>query len=97
MPPRSPNMDPDSRVALAEIRGDIKLILAGQQQTHNDVQEIRKTLARHDERLGALEIDKNVREGERKGVTLSGKVAWAVTSVFGGGAATAIAMKVFGL
>jgi hypothetical protein len=90
-------MDPDSRVALAEIRGDIKLILAGQQRTHTDVQEIRNTLTRHDERIGTLETVNSIREGERKGVTLSGKVMWAVFSLVGGGAATAIAMKVFGL
>jgi hypothetical protein len=75
----------DTRVALAEIRGDVKLILAGQERTHNDVLEIRRTLDSHNKRIGTLETDKSVRDGERKGLTLSGKLAWGLVSALLGG------------
>jgi hypothetical protein len=91
-PPRSP-IDPDSRVALAEIRGDVKLILAGQQRTHDDVQEIRRTLEAHNSRIGILETDKSVREGERKGIGLGGKIVWSgVSLLMGGGLFTLLEM-----
>jgi hypothetical protein len=84
MPPRPP-IDPDSRVALAEIRGDVKLILAGQQRTHDDVQEIRRTLEAHNARIGLLETDRSVREGERKGLGIGGKILWSAFSLLAGG------------
>lgn len=73
-------MDSDSRVALAEIKGDVKLILAGQERTHHDVQEIRKTLDQHNKRIAGLETDKSVRDGERKGMTLSGRLFLSIGS-----------------
>lgn len=76
--------DPDGRVALAEIRGDVKLILAGQERTHSDVQEIRRTLDTHNRRLGALETDRSVREGERNGLTLTGKILLGLASLIAG-------------
>ena len=75
--PASP-IDRDSRVALAEIRGDVKLVLAGQERTHSDVQEIRRTLDTHNRRISTLETGKSVREGERKGLGMGGKMAWSV-------------------
>ena len=83
MPARSP-IDTNSRVALAEIRGDVKLILVGQERTHADVQEIRRTLEAHNRRISNLETDKNVREGERKGIGLSGKLVWGGISFLAG-------------
>jgi hypothetical protein len=74
-------IDPDGRVALAEIKGDVKLILAGQERTHSDVQEIRRTLDTHNRRIGTLETDKSVREGERKGLSIGSKVVWSLASL----------------
>jgi hypothetical protein len=72
-------------VALAEIRGDVKLILAGQERTHSDVQEIRRTLDAHNSRISGLEKDKDIREGERKGITIGGRVLWSMVSLIAGG------------
>lgn len=74
----------DQRVALAEIKGDVKLILAGQERTHSDVQEIRRTLDSHNRRIDSLEADKNRRDGERTGVSISSKVFWSVGSLLVG-------------
>jgi hypothetical protein len=74
-------LDPDGRVALAEIKGDVKLILAGQERTHNDVQEIRRTLDTHNRRIGSLETDRSVRDGERKGLSLGSKFLWSLASL----------------
>lgn len=69
-------MDPDSRVQLAEIRGDIKLILAGQDRTNTDVHAIRNTLDRHDRRLVSLEKRDAERDAERSGITGTIKTLW---------------------
>lgn len=74
----------DQRVALAEIKGDVKLILAGQERTHSDVQEIRRTLDSHNRRIDNLEADKNRRDGLNSGVSLSSKVFWSVGSLLVG-------------
>ncbi len=74
----------DQRVALAEIKGDVKLILAGQERTHSDVQEIRRTLDSHNRRIDSLEADKNRRDGERTGVSISSKIIWSIGSLLVG-------------
>jgi hypothetical protein len=48
------------------------------------VQEIRRTLDTHNARIGSLETDKNVREGERKGVSTSTKLIWSIASLLVG-------------
>lgn len=81
----------DQRVALAEIKGDVKLILAGQERTHSDVQEIRRTLDSHNRRIDSLEADKNRRDGERQGVGMTGRiVGWGVSLLLGTGVGTAL-------
>jgi len=79
-------MDADARVALAEIRGDVKLILAGQDRTNNDVRDLRAAQLLHANRIGVLEASKLLSDGERKGVAGTVKVLWA----FGGVVITAI-------
>jgi hypothetical protein len=84
-------LDSDSRVALAEIKGDVKLILAGQDRTNADVHSIRKTLDDHHYRIGHLETDKSVRDGQRQGIAVSTKVMWAgLTLVLSGVGAAVI-------
>jgi hypothetical protein len=70
-------MDPDNRVALAEIKGDIKLVLAGQDRSHTDILTLNKRLDGHDGRIRKLEDDKNARVGERHGLALGGRALWA--------------------
>ena len=40
-------MDPDSRVALAEIKGDVKLVLAGMDRVNSDIRELRSNVRDH--------------------------------------------------
>lgn len=82
------NDDANSRVALAEIRGDVKLILAGQERTTSDIHAIRRTLERHDARLAALETDRTRREGQERGITATVKTLWLA----GGAVVTAIVL-----
>jgi hypothetical protein len=84
----------DQRVALAEIKGDVKLILAGQERTHSDVQEIRRTLDSHNRRIDNLEADKNRRDGLNSGVSLSTKVIWSVGSLLVGSGGVLAVMEV---
>ena len=87
----STGMDPDSRVALAEIKGDVKLILAGQERVHADIAALNRRIDGHDSRIRSLETDKISRDGERKGVSVSSRIAWAVVSLLvGSGGAIAI-------
>lgn len=76
--------DPDNRVQLAEIRGDVKLILAGQERTHTDVQDIRRTLIEHNVRIASLETDRSIQEGERKGLNKGGRIVWSIISLIVG-------------
>jgi cob(I)alamin adenosyltransferase len=86
-------MDPDSRVQLAEIRGDIKLILAGQDRQSTDIHAIRTTLDRHDRRLVSLEKRDAERDAERKGIALTTRVMWAVMGALPTGAIVALLMR----
>ena len=83
----SEGMDGDSRVALAEIRGDMKLVLAGQERANSDIRDLRNTIQGHSQRIGALEAKDNRAEGERAGVSLAVKALWTL----GGGGAVALA------
>ena len=84
-------MDPDNRVALAEIRGDIKLVLVGQERTHNDVLNVNKRLDAHDSRIRSLETDRSNRDGERKGVTIGGHIiGWLIGLLVGSGGVIAL-------
>jgi hypothetical protein len=89
-------MDSDSRVALAEIRGDVKLVLAGQERTHTDIAAINKRLDDHNGRIGLLETDKNVRDGERKGLGFGGRIAWGIISLVAGSGLGAVTVKLLG-
>ena len=73
------SVDMDGRVALAEIKGDVKLILAGQSRTNDDVKDLRDRVHLHSNRIGVLEADKHLRTGERQGLALSAKVLHWVT------------------
>lgn len=69
-----PNMDPDLRVGLAEIKGDVKLILAGQDRTNRDVSDIKRTIESHHGRITTLESDKH------KALGAAGALKW----IYGG-------------
>lgn len=84
-------MDTDSRVALAEIRGDVKLVLMGQERMNSDLHELKVTVHGHGNRIMKLEGANILRDGEKKGLTVSAKVAWGVVGLaLGSGGITAI-------
>ena len=78
-------MDESARVQLAEIRGDVKLVLAGQERTNSDMQDLRQTVRGHDGRINVLEADKYQRVGERTGVAISTKLFWTIITAIGAG------------
>jgi len=80
-------MDPDARVAFTEIKGDVKLILAGQDRTNSDLKEVKNSMTGLDKRVGALEADKHLRTGERQGLAIGARVVHWIT----GGSLVAIA------
>lgn len=80
-------MEADARVALAEIKGDVKLILAGQDRTNRDVSEIRRTMETHNGRLNILEDDKAKRDGAIGAL----KWVWAAAGAMVTGAVAVIA------
>lgn len=79
------NVDRNALVQLAEIKGDIKLILAGQERTNADITDIRMTIRGHGDRLGLLESKENQLFGERKGASSAGKLVWTIITALGGG------------
>lgn len=88
-------MDADSRVALAEIKGDVRLILSGQETINRDIRDLRETQHRHSNRIQTLEANEHHRKGERSGFIASGKL---LHSLVGGGllGIAALVLKVFG-
>lgn len=97
----------DMRAALVRIQGGVdlmneRLLHANQinDERHNavraDIKDIRETQHRHSNRIGVLEAHKTLSEGERKGVTAAGRVAWAGIGLIPGGAIVAGLMKLFG-
>lgn len=79
------NMDPEARVALTEIKGDLKLVLAGQERTNSDIVDIRQNVRDHGNRIITLENDKFQRVGERQGVAISTKLFWTIITALCGG------------
>ena len=66
-------MDPDARVQLAEIRGDVKLVLAGQSRTNDDVKDLRERVHLHSNRIQNLEA----KDHQRAGAVATVKLLWA--------------------
>lgn len=83
-------MDPSARVALAEIRGDVRLILASLDRQTTDLQAIRRTLEKHDARIESLETTRTENASRTAGVTATIKTIW----VAAGAVVTAMAVAV---
>ncbi len=81
-------MDPSARVALAEIRGDVRLILASMDRQTADLQAIRRTLEKHDARIESLETSRTEMSSRAAGITATIKTIW----VAAGAVLTAIAL-----
>lgn len=78
---------------LADIAGDIRLILAAQGRYEVDVRDIKERAHGHANRIAALEAAEHVRQGERRGIATSAKMAYLV--IGGGGVSTVIAVLAF--
>ena len=83
------------RVQLEGIRGDIKLVLAGQDRANSDILDLRHTTQGHDSRINALEAKNDHNTGERKGLLAGGRLLWATVGLIPGGAVAALAMRAF--
>lgn len=83
------------RVALAEIRGDVKLVLAGQDRANSDIRDIRGVIRTHDTRIGSLEAGRDHATGERKGLATGARILWATVGLIPGGAVVAVLMRLF--
>ena len=83
----------DIRVQLTRIEGGVALLNERHENVKTDIREIREQQHRHSNRIGVLEADKHLREGERKGFITSGRLAWgAVTVSLSGGAMALVRM-----
>lgn len=88
------------QVALAQIKGGIDLInerlLHSNQINDERHAGVSKRLDNHEGRIGGLERDKTLRDGERKGFVASGRALWAIVSVTVGAGGAFGLMKLFG-
>ena len=62
----------------------------------DDIADLRQGHHRLSNRVGVLEADKHVREGERKGISLGGRVMWGGISLLAGRGAGAAILKLVG-
>lgn len=77
--------DDDIRVQLTRIEGMLGVTNERLSNVQTDIADVRRVQHSHGDRLGILEADKNRRDGERKGLTLSSKMAWSALSLVAGG------------
>ena len=74
----------DIRVQLARMEGKQDVTNERLSNVQTDIVEIRSVQRDHGSRLGILEAKENMRSGERKGVTVGGKLAWSAISLLVG-------------
>lgn len=87
----APAREESIRVLLERMNGKQDVSNERLEAIRTDVSDIRKTVADHGERIHALENDKTLRDGERKGFGLAARVVWAVGGSGLTGAAVLIA------
>ena len=86
--------DDEIRVQLARMEGKQDVANERLNSALNDIHDIRKTVHGHGNRIGVLEADKHLRDGERQGIAMTTRVMWAVVGALPTGAIVAIIMKV---
>ena len=66
------------RVQLTRIEGGVALLNERLSAAREDIRDIRDTQQTHGNRITTLEADRNVRDGERKGIAHGGKLLWGL-------------------
>jgi hypothetical protein len=87
----------ETATALAKIQGGVDLIaerlLHSNQINDERHTAVNKRLDNHEGRIGGLERDKSVREGERKGLTVGGKIIWSTLGLLIGSGGVAALLE----
>lgn len=60
-----------------------------------DIKDIRETQHRHSNRIGVLEAKNTLAEGERKGFSIGGRLAWSLASLAVGSGGVFAIMEAF--
>ena len=84
------------RVQLARMEGKLDLSNLRHDQHDAKFGLIDTRLNNHADRLGGIEKREAERGGERRGLSMAGRVAWAAIGLIPGGAIVAVLMKLFG-
>lgn len=88
--------DDDIRVQLARIEGKQDVTNERLTNVQGDIAELRRVQSTHATDIQMLKADKNVRDGERRGLMASGRVLWAGIGLIPGGAIVGLLMKLLG-
>ena len=83
-------------VKLTRMEGKLDLSNLRHDQHDSRFGAIDGRLNSHGERISGLEKREVGRDGERKGLTTAGRVAWAAIGLIPGGAIVAALMRLFG-
>ena len=70
--------DSNESVQLTRIEGGINLLNERLGAVRDDIRDMRDVQQTHAKQIGDLEKDRNVRDGERKGIAHGGKFLWAI-------------------
>lgn len=93
-------MNDESESVLVKLtRMEGKLDMSNLRHDQHDARfsSIDNRLNRHGERITGLEHNDAGRDGERKGLSTAGRIAWATVGLIPGGAIVAALMKLFGV
>jgi hypothetical protein len=83
-------------VKLTRMEGKLDLSNLRHDQHDARFQAIDGRLNTHGDRISGLESREVGRDGERRGLTMAGRVVWAAVGLVPGGAIAAVIMKAFG-
>ena len=70
--------DSNESVQLTRIEGGINLLNERLGAVRDDIRDMRDVQQTHAKQIGDLEKDRNVRDGERKGIAHGGRALWAI-------------------
>ena len=84
------------RVQLARMEGKLDISNLRHDQAETRFAVIDQRLGQHGERITGLEKRETGRDGERRGLSTAGRIAWAAVGLIPGGAIVAALMRAFG-
>ena len=66
------------RIQLTRIEGGVALLNERLSAAREDIRDMRDIQQAHAARITTLEADRNTRDGERKGLSTSGRLLWGI-------------------